>query len=76
MLLQTRLREVRKSKGITQTFMAQKLGYKQASGYANIESGHTKLSLENAKKIAEILNMDIDELFFENKLHVKSRKTG
>ena len=69
-----KLRQVRKSKGITQTFMASKLGYKKASGYANIESGHRKLSLENAKKIAEILDMDINELFFDQELHEKSNK--
>lgn len=66
-----RLREVRKSKGITQAFMARELGYKKASGYANIESGHTKLSLQNAMRISEILGMDIKEIFFEEMLHDK-----
>lgn len=52
------------------TFMAHKLGYRSASGYANIESGHTKLSLKAAKQIAEILEIEMDELFFKEKLHV------
>lgn len=73
-MIQEQLRRARKSKGITQTFMAKKLGYKMASGYANIESGHTKLSLENAIKIAEILEMDLEEIFFDKKLHDKSNK--
>lgn len=70
-MIQERLRNARKEKGISMTFMAEKLGYKSASGYANIESGHTKnLSLQAAKQIAEILDVDMDELFFKEKLHV------
>jgi putative transcriptional regulator len=69
-MIQERLRQARKAKGISMTFMAEKLGYKSASGYANIESGYTKLSLEAAKKIAEILDVELDELFFKEKLHV------
>lgn len=68
--MQERLRQARKSKGISMTFMADKLGYRSASGYANIESGHTKLSLEAAKQIAGILDVEMDVLFFEDKLHV------
>ncbi|MFC3212686.1 helix-turn-helix domain-containing protein [Planomicrobium okeanokoites] len=70
MMIQERLKQARKAKGISMTFMAEKLGYKSASGYANIESGHTKLSLEAAKHIAEILDVELDELFFKEKLHV------
>lgn len=69
-MIQERLRNARKEKGVSMTFMAHKLGYRSASGYANIESGHTKLSLEAAKNIAEILEIDMDELFFKEKLHV------
>ena len=68
------LRETRKSKGLSMTFVANKLGYKSVSGYANIEYGITKPSLENAVKIANIFGMTIDELFFEDKLHDSSKK--
>ena len=68
------LREARKSKGVSMTFMASKLGYKSVSGYANIEYGITKPSLENAVKIAEILETSLDELFFEDKLHITGKK--
>ncbi|MGE7954841.1 helix-turn-helix transcriptional regulator [Lysinibacillus xylanilyticus] len=68
------LREARKSKGLSMTYMAHKLGYKSVSGYANIEYGTTKASLENAVKIANLLDMSLDELFFEEKLHVSSNK--
>ncbi|MFJ5625410.1 helix-turn-helix transcriptional regulator [Peribacillus loiseleuriae] len=67
-----KLREIRLSQGRSQTFMAKKLGYKSVSGYANIEMGRTKPSLVIAKNISEILQVDVNELFFEQKLHVKS----
>jgi putative transcriptional regulator len=63
------LREIRLSQGKSQTFMAKKLGYKYASGYANIEMGRNKPSLEVAKKIADILNEDVNVLFFNENLH-------
>lgn len=66
------LREERMLQGKTQTYMAKKLGYKYTSGYANIEMGRTKPSLEMAKQIADILNTSVQELFFAQKLHVKS----
>lgn len=69
-----KLRNLRLAKGISQTHMAKQLGYKYASGYANIEMGRNKPSLEAAKKISEILNTNVEELFFEQKLHKKSKK--
>lgn len=64
-----KLREVRISQGRSQTYMAKKLGYKYASGYANIEMGRTKPSLEKAKEISKLLNVDVNDLFFDEKLH-------
>lgn len=57
------LREERILQGKTQTYMAKKLGYKYTSGYANIERGRTKPSLEIAKHIADLLNIGVQELF-------------
>lgn len=57
------LREERILQGKTQTYMAKKLGYKYTSGYANIEMGRTKPSLEMAKHIADLLNIGVQELF-------------
>ncbi|MEK4030745.1 helix-turn-helix transcriptional regulator [Pseudobacillus sp. FSL P4-0506] len=70
-----KLRQTRLSQGKSQTFMAKKLGYKFPSGYANIEMGRTKPSLEKAKLIADVLGVDVEELFFEQKLHKKSNKS-
>ncbi|WP_024423271.1 helix-turn-helix transcriptional regulator [Bacillus safensis] len=58
------LREERILQGKTQTYMAKKLGYKYTSGYANIEMGRTKPSLEIAKHIADLLNTGVQELFW------------
>lgn len=59
-----KLREIRISKGISQTYLAKKLGFKNPSGYNNIESGRTKPSLQHAKIIADILEMRIEDIFF------------
>jgi transcriptional regulator with XRE-family HTH domain len=59
-----KLRKIRKSKGITQTFIAKKMG-KTSAWYSNIERGYTRLLAEDAKKIAEILGVDIREIFEE-----------
>lgn len=65
-----KLRQTRLSQGKSQTFMAKKLGYKFPSGYANIEMGRTKPSLEKAKLIADVLGVDVEELFL-NKSYTK-----
>lgn len=70
-----KLRRLRKEKGISQAFIARKLGFKYPSGYNNIESGRNRLSLEQAKIIADILGVTVDELIdeekiFEEKLHI------
>lgn len=56
--------------------MAKQLGYRYASGYANIEMGRTKPSLEKAQQISELLDGDVNELFFDEKLHEKSKTTA
>ena len=64
MKINERLRQIRKSKGITQTFIAKKMG-KTFAWYNNIERGYTRLLAEDAKRIAEILGVDIREIFEE-----------
>ncbi|WP_042353762.1 MULTISPECIES: helix-turn-helix transcriptional regulator [Bacillaceae] len=60
----SRLRQYRMRKGVSQTHVAKLLGYRSPSGYANIESGKTSLTLETALKIADILNEKVEDLFF------------
>lgn len=57
------IREERLKKGISMTHMAKKMGYANASGYANIEYGHKKLSLENAIQAFKILGIPSEKLF-------------
>ncbi|KIV56079.1 DNA-binding protein [Aneurinibacillus migulanus] len=71
--MESKLRELRLKKGITQTYMAKSLGFKSVGGYNNIEMGRTRLSLDKAKKISEILGVGIEDLFFEEKLHIKCK---
>gem|GEM_PF-6346095 len=63
-LMHLKLKEIRESKGITQEFMAGKLGYKHKSGYNKLEIGQRKISIEQAKVISELLEKSIEEIFF------------
>ncbi len=62
----SKLRELRKTKGYTQEEVAKYLGYKSKNAYHLIETGKRKLTLDNAKKIADLLEEPIDKIFFEN----------
>lgn len=55
------MRDIRISKGISQKFVSEKLGYKSSAAYANIEYGNTKLTLETAVKVADILGCSIED---------------
>lgn len=75
--MRQRLRQLRMERGISQTFLAKKLGYSHASGYGNIESGRNNLSFDKALIIADVFGVDVSELeekesnFFNQKLHVE-----
>jgi putative transcriptional regulator len=60
------IRTLRKSKGITATFISNKLGYKAVSSYTRLENGESTISLETAKKIADLLSVDLNIFFDEN----------
>lgn len=55
------LLELRKNQGISQAFMAEKIGVSRAS-YIEIEKGTKELTVSQANKIAEIFNISLDEL--------------
>ncbi|MBF2422787.1 helix-turn-helix domain-containing protein [Listeria welshimeri] len=54
-----KIRELRLQRGITQAFIARKMGYKYTSGYSNIEKGSFRLSHKNAVILSEILMCDL-----------------
>lgn len=63
-----KLKELRTARGFTQAEMAKRLGYKGKSGYCMLENGQVRMTLAMAQKIAEILGVDANTLFFENKV--------
>lgn len=56
-----KIKKIRLQNNMTQTYISEKLGYKSASGYSNIENGRRELSFENAIKIAGILGVNIND---------------
>jgi len=61
MIKHTFLLELRKNQGISQAFVAEKIGVSRAS-YIEIEKGAKELTLSQANKIAEIFNISLNEL--------------
>lgn len=59
-----KLKKIRESKGLTQSDMAELLGYKHKSGYNKLELGDRKITLEQAKIISDYFNMAIEDIFF------------
>ena len=67
-----RMRQIRIDKGISQAYMARKLGFESSQRYANIEYGTNRLTAEVAKKAADILEVDMN-VFFDQKLNVMNK---
>ncbi|HHQ0801809.1 TPA: helix-turn-helix domain-containing protein [Listeria innocua] len=59
-----KIRELRLERGITQAFIARKMGYKYTSGYSNIEKGSVRLLHKNAVILSEVLMCDL-KCFYE-----------
>lgn len=58
-----KMKRLRKEKKISQTEIAKKIGYKTGVGYHYIETGKRSIRAETLAKIAEILNVPIEELY-------------
>jgi len=67
MIKYTFLIELRKNQGISQAYVAEKIGVSRAS-YIEIEKGAKELTLSQANKIAEIFNISLEELISGKKL--------
>lgn len=63
-IIKEKLKKARNKKGISQEEMAERLGYKDKSSYCHIENGNVKITIETAKKIADILEENVNQLFF------------
>ena len=67
MIKHTFLLELRKNQGISQAFVAEKIGVSRAS-YIEIEKGAKELTLSQANTIAEIFNISLTELISGEKV--------
>ncbi|QEQ55008.1 helix-turn-helix transcriptional regulator [Bacillus amyloliquefaciens] len=70
-----KLVNARKAKGLTQENLAEKLMYKKST-VSNWENGYSTPKMEDAFKVAEILDCDIKELFFNQKGQVSHTNTA
>lgn len=69
MTVTERIKKTRKSKGVSQTFIAERLGM-TVSSYNMKENGKRPISTVELEKIAAILEVPI-MIFFEDKIHVE-----
>lgn len=67
MIKHTFLLEMRKNHGISQAFVAEKIGVSRAS-YIEIEKGAKELTLSQANTVAEIFNITLNELISGDKI--------
>jgi len=58
-----KMKRLRKEKKISQTELAKKIGYKTGVGYHYIETGKRKVKAETLAKIAEILDVSVEDLY-------------
>ncbi|PAE96744.1 helix-turn-helix domain-containing protein [Shouchella clausii] len=63
-----RVRELRLQKGIQQSFVARKLGYKSSSSLNDIEMGRRKLKADQIPLLAEILDVEVSDLFLKGEV--------
>ncbi|GAK12207.1 helix-turn-helix domain-containing protein [Geomicrobium sp. JCM 19039] len=68
-------REIRISKGIQQSFVSRKLGYKSPSSLNDIEMGRRQLKADQIPLLAEILGVSEYELFFNENVRDSRNKT-
>ncbi|TWV83085.1 helix-turn-helix domain-containing protein [Moraxella sp. VT-16-12] len=65
MKIQDKIRVIRTQKKLSQDSMAESLGI-SLQAYSKIELGKTKLNVDRAKQIAQILDIDIVELISDD----------
>jgi len=63
-----KIESIRKEKGVTKTFIAQKCN-KTVAWYHGISTGKRKANVDSLQEIADALEVDV-RIFFENKLSV------
>lgn len=66
MQLHHKIRSIRLIKNLTQNYLADELGIDVAN-YSRLERGETSISVDRLKKIAQILEVNLNELINEEK---------
>lgn len=61
MKIEKNIRQLRELKNLTQAYMAEKLNMSIAS-YSKLESGQTDITLTRIKQIAEVLNVELENI--------------
>lgn len=61
------LKALRQLKGLTQNDVAKLLGL-SLHGYLNKENGKSQFTLNEAKKLADMFDVTVDDIFFNNKV--------
>ncbi|WP_294742125.1 helix-turn-helix transcriptional regulator [uncultured Exiguobacterium sp.] len=67
-----KLRMKRFESGLTQTFIAKKLGFTTSQQYYKIEAGRRDLTVGEALVLCDLFKTTCEELFFEEKYRVLS----
>lgn len=62
-----KIKEIRLSRGVTQRYILSKLN-KHRSWLSQVESGHTDINAVDLMRIAEVLNVPIEEFFLPSPL--------
>jgi len=73
-MVATKIRSLRHSKGYSQDYVAAKLNISQNT-YSKIESGQTKLTVDRAKQIADLYEIE-PEFFFQNDASIVNYNNG
>lgn len=60
-----KIKKLRKEANISLEKMAELLGYESPNGYYYLETGRVKFPADKLAVVSEILNVPIDQLFFE-----------
>ncbi len=63
-----KLRKIRQEKNIKVKEIAEKIGLKTEGAYYKKENGTVPFTLEEGRIISNLLEMPIEEIFFENEL--------
>lgn len=73
----TRIKEARQKKGLSQKYLAEKVGFDSATSISLIESGERKISIVDLEETANILNEELAYfLGTEPKVRVAFRADG